>query len=509
VATRSLVAAFAAVVLVLAEPAVARTPPTGFLVQLQEPLGCVASVRHCTDAGPLYTPSVPAMSPDGRNVYVAGGNGVAAFARNAATGALRFVELDARCEDSYVCGEPQVVAVAPDGTHVYVATIKFAEGDFFDYAVRGEVVAFARDSTTGALTQVPGGGGCVRSDVSGGCATVPALVEPTSLAFSPDGTSLYVGSGGVSAFSALVAFARDAASGALRQLPGTAGCMRTYERVPLHPACTAVREPFERPRPAVSPDGKQLYLAVCGSAGEIESGPECDAGGLAIFARDGSTGALRQLPGTSRCLSAQWRGCASARAIAAATDAYIPPDGAHVYVVSSFCTLLAECGFGRYPGLVTSGSIAIFRRDRATGALTQLPGKSGCVVVGRVAEDEVRIPFLGRRLPNAHFGHPTCAASPRGIASSDAIGASRDGSTIYVSASLDVAGLAIFTRDHSTGRLRQLRGSYGCVKRRRSRRCAGAGLPDGPSAVVVSSDGLNAYIGGYSRLGVFRVVGSA
>ena len=87
-----------------------------------------------------------AMSPDGAHVYAAGleSDAVTAFARNATTGELTFIA-------AYVDGAggidglngARAVTVSPDGKHVYAAGYQ-----------DGAVAAFSRDAGTGALTFV-------------------------------------------------------------------------------------------------------------------------------------------------------------------------------------------------------------------------------------------------------------------------------------------------------------------------------------------------------------------
>ena len=102
------------------------------------------------------------MSPDGKHVYVAseGSDAVAAFARNKMTGSLtQLPDLAACVNDTGSSGTctPGVglagalaVSVSPDGKHVYVASL---DSD--------AVAAFARNNTTGALTQLLDQDGCV------------------------------------------------------------------------------------------------------------------------------------------------------------------------------------------------------------------------------------------------------------------------------------------------------------------------------------------------------------
>src|SRR3989442_1464249 len=87
-----------------------------------------------------------AVSPDGTNVYAAGGtdDAVAVFSRDSATGALIFVELERQATNG-VDGLDGVdaVAVSPDGTHVYTAASN-----------ANAVAVFDRDPDTGSLAFV-------------------------------------------------------------------------------------------------------------------------------------------------------------------------------------------------------------------------------------------------------------------------------------------------------------------------------------------------------------------
>jgi DNA-binding beta-propeller fold protein YncE len=69
---------------------------------------------------------------------------------------------------------------SPDGTNLYVV-------------LNGGVAVLARDGATGALTQAPGTNACITEWGMGGgsCADGVALMDPTDLALSPDGETLY------------------------------------------------------------------------------------------------------------------------------------------------------------------------------------------------------------------------------------------------------------------------------------------------------------------------------
>jgi 6-phosphogluconolactonase (cycloisomerase 2 family) len=108
----------------------------------------------------LVGTSAVAVSPDGGHVYAASAvdGALAVFRREPTTGRLTFVE----AQSNGVGGASGLagawgVAVAPDGTHVYVASSR-----------EQAVAAFARDAVSGALTfveaQINGTGGITGLD---------------------------------------------------------------------------------------------------------------------------------------------------------------------------------------------------------------------------------------------------------------------------------------------------------------------------------------------------------
>jgi 6-phosphogluconolactonase (cycloisomerase 2 family) len=94
----------------------------------------------------LHRATSVAVSPGGKHVYVTGysDEAVAAFSRDAGTGALTFVQARFDSEAGvYGLRGPTSVTVSPDGAHAYVASR------------RDDVVtAFSRNDTTGELTFV-------------------------------------------------------------------------------------------------------------------------------------------------------------------------------------------------------------------------------------------------------------------------------------------------------------------------------------------------------------------
>ena len=119
-------------------------------------------------------------------------------------------------------------------------------------------------------------------------------------------------------------------------------------------------------------------------------------------------------------------------------------------------------------------AIAILRRNRATGVLSQTPGSAGCISQGG--------------------GGGRCIAG-RALDEVWGVAVSPDGRNVYgVSAKVNMLGA--IARDTSSGRLSQLPGRHGCFIRGRGGLlgCAeGRGLTVAV-AVTVSPDGRNVYV---------------
>ena len=118
-----------------------------------------------------------------------------------------------------------------------------------------------------------------------------------------------------------------ATADSLVQLPGSKGC--TVDRAVAKPGCRSARA-LDGPAPflgsramALSPDGRNLYVASSGS----------DA--IAIFRRDPRSGALTQPQGPAGCVAAEGAaGCAPAVGIDGPNSLAVSADGRSVYVTS-------------------------------------------------------------------------------------------------------------------------------------------------------------------------------
>ncbi|HYQ78860.1 MAG TPA: beta-propeller fold lactonase family protein [Solirubrobacterales bacterium] len=441
--TRPLLA-LAALVALAALPtgALAAKPKPGTLTQLQGKRGCIvdrsskpgtcAVGRGLKGAGAFMGSEAVAVSPDGRNVYVAAfdSDAIATFSRNPKSGALTQPGGTAGCisaKGSAGCAKvaaldgPNSVAVSPDGRNVY-ATARDSS----------TLLSFVRNPKSGALRPIPGAT-CMAGMALPGCTPATALIGPDVVAVSPDGRNVYVG-----AFfgSAVVAFSRNPSSGAPTQLAGTAGCVAAATA-----GCATGIGLGSIEGLAVSPDGTSVYAAAAAS------------NALAELARDPSTGALTQLAAPNSCIAdAPLGGCTEGRELGGPNAVAIAPGGENAYVTSFL-----------------SNSVTGFDRTADTGVLAQKEATNACLV------------FL--RSAGCSFGRAMLA--PEGL------GVSPDGRNVYL-ASFETGAIDVLSRN-SKGAVRQLPGAAGCLARKQVQGCTLGRALSGVSSVAVSPDGRNVY----------------
>ncbi len=436
---------------------------SGALEQLPGRLGCLSSGqaskkvcgkgRALKGAGPGVGSRAIAISPDGRNVYVASAlsDAIAVFDRNPVTGALTQPKGKAGCVASAVgqakgsaqgCGlaigldGANSVAVSPDGRNVY-ATSHGSAG----------VVTFIRNRKTGQLRQLPpSASGCIAGTPTPGCTAGRALNWPDVVVISPDGKNVYVGD---FAGSGVISFSRAAGSGALTQLAGTAGCITEAGAE----GCAKGMQMNHIEGMAINPGGSTVYAAS----------PFSNA--VDILQREASTGALAQATDGNGCITVEAvAGCARGYQFAGVNALVVSPKGGNVYATS-----------------LTSNSVTMFRPTEG-GGLAQPARPKGENIPEGLGNPEGCLVYL--RSPGCSFGR--AMSVPEGLAMSPA------GTNLYVAAFISGA-MDVLDRNLQTGAVNQKPGERGCLASAKVGGCAPGRALGLTGSVVVSPDGRNVY----------------
>lgn len=442
----------------------------GALEQLPGRLGCLssgkASKRLCgkgralKGAGPGVGSRAIAISPDGRNVYVAasGSDSIAVFDRSPATGALTQPKGKAGCVAAAVgraqgtqgCGlaigllAPDSVAVSPDGRNVYATT---RDGS--------SVVSFHRNRRTGALTQLaPGASGCISGLPVPGCTPGRALQWPDVVVVSPDGKNVYVGD---FAGSGVTSFSRAGAAGALTQLPGTAGCITEAGAE----GCAKGVQLDHVEGMAISASGSTVYTAAAFSSA------------IGFLSRDAATGALTQ----SGCITSEAvGGCARGYEFGGVNALAVAPKGGDVYATSLISNSLTTfrptegAALAQPPGPEREVEKERGRGSEKVPAAPGTPSPDGCTV------------FL--RSPGCAFG--VAMQAPEGL------DISPDGANVYVAA-FGTGAIDVFDRDPETGFVAKKTGVRGCLAPKQVPGCTPGRALGAAGSIVVSPDGRNVY----------------
>jgi 6-phosphogluconolactonase (cycloisomerase 2 family) len=317
-----------------------RDPSTGMLTwaRCMQDDQATHYYRECSHAAGLGSARWIALSPDGRNAYVADlDHAIATLSRDPDTGALRELDCIKDVNDTgrdnggvnypYVANCRSVgpglwynreVIVSPDGRSVYST-------DNYGFAI----AEFSRDPGTGRLTEL----GCVADRTSpsytGRCTrSTSNLRWIFSLAISADGRYLYAGGqqGQVDAFE------RDPATGRLIRTSCVAlesdrarnGCAQTTANVDDNVGVT------------LSPDGSRLWAV---NFGPLNSTSEF---GLVELAVDKRTGLLSPAGCVEDAHETQDPGCAlRADGLYGARSVAFSPDGTQLYATASVAYTLS------------------------------------------------------------------------------------------------------------------------------------------------------------------------
>ena len=390
--------------LITAATAAAAPPPVGGLTALAGQAGCVTVIggsAACAPARGVDGASSAVVSPDGHDVYLS----------------------------SYMVGRQEGLAV------------------------------FSRDTATGALTQLPGPAGCLTADGSsalgpGTCSAVRGfgVGDGRDLVFTSDGRWAYLVNQHAQPSdpaSAIVLLRRDPSTGALSQLPGSAGCISSDGSSQAGPGTCQTLATLARPFGiSISSDDDFVDITDYATPSRIH-----------VLARDPVTGALNEV----QCLSESPApaGCVTGRVLGNSKSVILSPDGRHAYSSDVH-------------------GISVFDRDPATGILTQKPGPAGCI--SDTGTDNT--------------GTSTCATG-RALAGADALVLSPLGATLYVAAAGD-HGVSVL-QVASDGSLTQLPGTEGCTTLSGSDGLGGLSCGSGraltyPFGVAVSPDGRSLYV---------------
>ncbi len=419
-----MIAFLATAVMLPAAPAAAQWRPVVSACSSSTALAGCATLTQFQNAWDV------AITPDGKSAYATawGSSAIRVFDRTASTGSLTVKAGEDGCikEGPTVPGicaggrgikNPDDILISKDGKSVYVTS-------WADQTTAPAIAIFNRNTSTGVLTQKAGTDGCINDNGTDGCFDGRA-VGGQGAVLSPDQNSVYV-----VGQTTLAVFQRTPADGTLHQLNGMDGCFGTS----AGDGCTpTVFNPCCRQFP-ISGDGANVYV------------PQA-FGGVLIFNRNQTTGAIALKPGDQGCVGHTGNAmCKAVPQIGLDSEALtLSPDNRFLYLTheggivtfargsdgtlafrsclndggtlgcanSSNITDLAYLAVspdGEDLVVVNSGppkGLTAFARNATTGALVRRPGPDGCISPdGAAADNMATIPGACRADPRVgRHGH--------------------------------------------------------------------------------------------------------
>jgi len=282
--------------------ALARDPASGALAPARSP-----SARACIGSGAggpcatmdetLSGADALAVSPDGRFVYVGASDtaAVSAFIRGrdgvlvplrhgrgpyfgCVAGASLTGFAKPRCAGRLnALNGVDALAISPDGRDLYAVSYGLEPGT-------DSVVTLRRDPRSGGLRPLPGTRGCVQSLPGSGCLALAGLEGASAITISADGRFVYVAS---ELSGAVRGFLREPGTGALEPLYGPGGCISSGNRPARDVSCDAIVPQLAGARSiALSPDGRELYVAAFDPGAVVVLRRNRTSGRLAVSAPD-------------------------------------------------------------------------------------------------------------------------------------------------------------------------------------------------------------------------------
>jgi DNA-binding beta-propeller fold protein YncE len=382
------------------------------------------------------------VSPNGEHAYSVGVQGdLIEYSRSLSNGSLSVIG----CLTSLALGEPQCagenvqMGVAAVGDPSAIAISPDGKSVYVTSQLNNTIAEFEVESS-GLLKKV----GCITHESSlAECETTGAngLENPYGVTVSPEGENVYV-----TAFSeeAIGEFKRNTETGVLTQLTAPNECIGSATS-----SCpTKTIGLTDDIGIVASPNGKDVYVAA---------GAKSSEGDVAVLVR-GFEGALEPLSNEERCIGSTPE-CATGVQIDGVEDLVVSPDSKYVYGTSSSTNAVIEL------------------KTTANGSLEQLASPNACVST------------------ETHSGCEKVV----GIAGAVGVAISPSGEDLYASGQGE-GTVASFERDAETGALTQL--ATPCVTEQASG-CGSSEFDgrvalDWPRRLAVSPDGTSVYIASQS-----------